>query len=305
MGLLHEIQNDAVDQASTTSSLLRKCLLLASRIESLLLEDWVRHELNGYPESEEVPDYRRLSMNFKGNFVASFGRQITNAPIPQHIVGKVSKRPNIEIYQFRGAISTLDDRRGMSESGALRVNYDNMAMFLHDKVFEDYQCLQFWGEISAMAALAIPDIVKTRVLDFTLKLAKTYPTAGDVAGMTTTDRGMKENLSQIFNTTINGQANLVGVAEKSTISIVNGAGSVAELRNALSEAKIEPGDLDEIERAIAEEKQIVAPGKFGPKVTAWIGKMAGKAASGAWGVGLAAGTKLVESALLRFYGFTP
>ena len=56
--ILEDIQNDAVDASKDLSTLLRKCKLLAARLGSQQLEDWLLWESNGYPGDVPVPDYR-------------------------------------------------------------------------------------------------------------------------------------------------------------------------------------------------------------------------------------------------------
>ena len=50
MTLLEDIQNSAVDSKSDLAALLRKCKLLAARLGSRPLEDWLLWESNGYPD---------------------------------------------------------------------------------------------------------------------------------------------------------------------------------------------------------------------------------------------------------------
>lgn len=69
MTLLEDIQNSAVDANSDLGTLLRKCKLLAARLGSQPLEDWLIWESNGYPDDVPVPDYRIWSLEVKGDFV--------------------------------------------------------------------------------------------------------------------------------------------------------------------------------------------------------------------------------------------
>lgn len=68
MSILEEIQAAAVDGTSDLGSLLRKCKLLAARLGSEPLENWLLWESNGYPENVEVPEYRIWSLQLKGHF---------------------------------------------------------------------------------------------------------------------------------------------------------------------------------------------------------------------------------------------
>ena len=82
MSLLEDIQNAAVDSKSDLGTLLRKCKLLAARLGSKPLEDWLLWESNGYPDDIPVPDYRIWRLEVKGHFYGAFGAAFQNAPIP-------------------------------------------------------------------------------------------------------------------------------------------------------------------------------------------------------------------------------
>jgi hypothetical protein len=57
MSLLREIQNDLSSSGSDVPTVLRKCKILAARLGSNELASWVDFELNGYPESQPIPEY--------------------------------------------------------------------------------------------------------------------------------------------------------------------------------------------------------------------------------------------------------
>ncbi|NTG45875.1 hypothetical protein G6M04_00705 [Agrobacterium rhizogenes] len=304
MSLLLEIQSEAVNDAISVSSLLRKCLLLAGRIDSNLLEEWVKHELNGYPDNTEVPDYRRISIAFKATFAGPFGAAIKNAPIPQHIVETITKDPGISMHHARQSIGTIDDSEETRKHGVLYLNMDNVALLLHGKIYNKYYYpASFWAEVPTMAVIGILDAVRTRVLEFSLRLWKKYPIAGEINGLNMTSDEVRKDVSQIFNTTINGNASLIGVANNSEITNINTSGNISELRSILKNNGVDSTDIDEIEEHLKHEPTLSQDDNFGPRVKGWLGKMMGKAASGAWSVGLGAGGTLLERALLSYYGF--
>src|SRR5437762_695653 len=55
--LVHDLQQAALDEKSSVSSLLRKALLVASKLNVTDFEAWVRNELEGYGDTP-VPAYR-------------------------------------------------------------------------------------------------------------------------------------------------------------------------------------------------------------------------------------------------------
>lgn len=300
MGLLTDIQADAISDTVPVNALLRKCMLLAHRLDSSLLEDWVKYELSGYPNDSEVPDYRKIPLNFKAD--VSNGLYLNrNVPIAQVLVKKATGRDDINTFYCRQAIGTLDYKD--VSNGTLRLNMDNCALVLKGKAVDrEWDVLSFWAEMPAAKVEGILDAVRNKVLEFTIALQKRYPNVDDIEWIRNQEsRGA--TVSQIFNTTINGNAGVIGHATASTVNITVNHGNLQDLRTNLIQHGVSAGDLAELEAALKDEPQIKDK-KFGPKVTKWVGDMLGKAGAGVWNVGLAAGGTLLEKALLGYYGFS-
>jgi hypothetical protein len=59
------------------ASLLRQVKILASRTGADPLEDWIAHELDGYPEDAELPSYQGpFLVPVLGHFIGPFQRQM-------------------------------------------------------------------------------------------------------------------------------------------------------------------------------------------------------------------------------------
>jgi len=304
MGWLTDIQNDALSDTTPVSTMLRKCMVLAHKLDSNLLEDWVTWELDGYPSDASVPPYRRIPMNFKINAVNS-AWQVTGHNVPQLLVNGLARDEEFDILKYRPAIGTIDPDEIKKAKGVLTVNLDNYSFMLVGKVFDSRMNItRFWGEVPPSHILGILDAVKNRVLKFVLALQKEYPKADSIEGFKSEQLGVEKKVSQIFNTTINGgNANVVGTAHNSTVSITINKGNLQELRKSLLDSGVAEEDVKDLEAAIAEEPEIGADKQLGPKVKNWLGRMAAKAATGAWNVGIAAGTALAEHAILGYYGY--
>jgi hypothetical protein len=302
MGLLTEIQNGAIDEASSVAGLLRKCLLLAARLESNPLEDWVKQELDGYGSEVAVPDYRNLHVNYKGNFVASFGRQANNVPVHPAVIEAVTKGRRSSRFQARQAITTIDTSQATRDAGVLMVSCDELTPFLSNKVFEDYQCLQLWGEIPAMGVVGIVEAVKTRVLELALSIEKKYPEAGEVGDKTVNEEDAKKDVAGLLQTIVYGNVGVLGTANHSTVNIVVNPGNFDQLSSTLLKSGLSEADVQELKVILKDEPAIAGPKAFGPKLKKWIGKMVGKAVADTWQVGVGAGAALLEAALLGYYG---
>ncbi len=87
MDLLEDIQNAAADSSSDVSTLLRKCKILAARLDKQRLEDWLIWESDGYPKDVPVPEYRIWRLQVKGNFLGAYSSQ-SHAPVPTALLPK-------------------------------------------------------------------------------------------------------------------------------------------------------------------------------------------------------------------------
>ena len=60
--------------------------------------------------------------------------------------------------------------------------------------------------------------------------------------------------------------------------------------------------MEFLKSSLESEPKAIDKDKFGPRVSAWIGKMIGKAAEGSWQIGLGAAGNLLAQAIAKYYG---
>jgi AbiTii len=83
MSLLRQIQEATIDPKFKLADVLRMCTILAAHLDHPDFKEWIKLELNGYKDSNQLPDYRILrNLGCRGDFLGSFGSSIKNAPIP-------------------------------------------------------------------------------------------------------------------------------------------------------------------------------------------------------------------------------
>ena len=110
MTLLRDIQNSAIDSNSNLSDLLRKCKVLAARLQNDKLSNWVDAELNGYESQEDLPAYRIISCHALGHLGGPFGAEMRNITIPASCLPEKMKSwaESVRLIQ---PISTLEELR--------------------------------------------------------------------------------------------------------------------------------------------------------------------------------------------------
>lgn len=304
MTLLEEIQSAAVDQSSDLGTILRKCKILAARLGSQPLESWLLYESNGYPPDNQVPDYREWGLILKGNFYGSSGSSLQNAPIPPMCLPKEVQEEYLK-YKCRQSIASLEAMLKKIENinKNFRVPTGDLAVVLGMNVYQGQNCIEAWAEVGVGQILELLNAVRNRILDFVLAVWKKDPEAGELSKMS--DHTIPQStITQIFNTTIyGGSANLVGSAIDSSIAfnIINN--DFPSLEHALKEKGITAEDIAELKTAVDTDLKPESAKNFGPKVSEWIAKMMGKAASGSWEIGIGAGGSLLAMAIAKYYGF--
>ena len=63
--LVAELQREALDKSVRTADLLRKALVVARKLKIEDIQPWVKSELNGYSEHQEIPEYRSVHGEIK------------------------------------------------------------------------------------------------------------------------------------------------------------------------------------------------------------------------------------------------
>ncbi|MDF1727364.1 MAG: hypothetical protein P1U53_06410, partial [Sulfitobacter sp.] len=68
MPLIHDIQTALLDENASVGPMLLKLRFLAAKLDADILEEWVQHEAEGYPDDVDVPEYRQASITCTGSF---------------------------------------------------------------------------------------------------------------------------------------------------------------------------------------------------------------------------------------------
>ena len=305
MGLLYEIQESVVQDGANLGSVLLKLRLLAARLGSDVLEEWVKHEAEGYPENTEVPPYRMAGVSFTGTFLGPFNAQITNAPIPPYLVEKFAGEKWVKI-NVRESIAAIDDmvKRCAADGSAFGIDASNLILLLQGKIYPNYTCASVYTSISPTALSEIIQAVRSRVLELTLELEKTIPAAAHVTfGASQNSRDNSDKVQQITQQIIYGNVtNAVAGSPASSISISVVRGDQNSLGQHLVESGMTESDAAEISAIIASEQPESVTEPFGDKAKAWIADNLVKAAKGTWKMGVSAATSVLTQAALKYYG---
>ena len=304
MSLLHQIQESVVQDGSSLGPILLKLRLLAARLGSNDLEEWVKHESEGYPQDAVLPDYRIVGVTYKGTFSGPFGSGIKNAPIPPILI-KTFANDSWNKHSVRESIAAVDELVKVSaKGGSLGINASNLILLLQGKIYEDYACNDISGNISVVSLSEISQAVRNRVLELTIEFEKSIPAAAHITFGT---QGMdKDNASiaqQITQQIIYGNVgNAISGGSESTINVNIQSHHKESVAIYLKDSGISEEDARDFALIVASETPSSSEEPFGEGAKNWIASNIRKAADGTWKVGMAVATKVLTEAALKYYG---
>jgi hypothetical protein len=291
-----ELQRLASDGDCPVDELLRKALIVSTKLQVADFSEWIRSELDGY-QGKEVPDYRIVSTSLKASnpvngvqmpnfsYVPGRDEEFRQAPIGMSI-GEVSEILKSKDKFFRVPLSDAMQRR------------------LH------YQCdmpvpMECYLQVSRNEVFGIVDAVRNTILSWALQLEQ-EGIFGEGMRFTPEEKAIAMRSPNIH---IGGnfQGILGNVAESTVTQSLNmsvKAGDFSSLKQQLAQAGITAEDLQSLKAALEDDPKPKASTEFGPKVSGWIAVMMGKAASGAWKVTLETAAKLIPTAIAGYYGLS-
>lgn len=178
MTLLREIQSDLSSSNADSASILRKCKVLAARLRSEEFAQWIGWELDGYPEPQPVPGYRRLVTSCYANFM-NIAWRAERQPLLWPVLPK----------EAREALKRIEFRDGIAKAAALaekggRIDRPELILLVQGKMYPELECVGAWMEIARTEFDQLLSAVKNRILDFVLRIEAENPDAGEAPANT-------------------------------------------------------------------------------------------------------------------------
>jgi hypothetical protein len=176
--LLQEIRDGAVDGKTDISTVLRKSLVLATKLDHEGFKTWVEKELNGYGPNDELPPYRVLHVQSLGDFVGPFHSVARGLPIPPKNVPEKFRKvaTTMSLTDTVAGLSTLLRER---EDELIAPWPADLTAVLADKFYEGMNLVRAWRVVPRNLVAGVIDTVRNRLLGFVLEIEKQYPEAGE------------------------------------------------------------------------------------------------------------------------------
>jgi AbiTii len=307
MSLLAEIQSSLLDDKSAIGPILLKLRFLASRLGVPILEEWVKHEIEGYPDEAPVPEYREVGITYTGTF-QNMHQVVHDIPVSNILISKYAGRNWVTIG-IRNSIAVVDDRiaRKGEKGGMFAINTGNLSLLLQGKIYgKDVAVVQIVGKFDISAFVTIQAAVRAKVLDLTLEIEKAVPAAADIvvgvkpAPLTPSEA---EKVAQVAQNVFYGPVTQVSNSGTLRPIIINSVvGDTGQLIKALAGAGVSDVEAKELAKIVQAETPEGTDGPVGKGAKSWLASKM-KAAAGVGGkIVTPVAIDLIEAAIKGYYG---
>lgn len=304
MSLIQDIQVALLEEDSKIQPILLKLRFLADRLGSDVLEEWVRHETNGYEENVETPEYRKTSITYKGTFTNGY-QTLNNVSVAPYLIRKHAGDQWVD-YNIRDSLAVIETMISTSGNGdGFSIDSGNLKLLIADKIYDNgTTCIELIAHIDISAFVRIISTVRTKLLDFTLELEKRVPVSSfiEIGKRSEVSNSDTEKVTQItqnvFNAPINHISNSGAAA---SISVAVQGGDPDSLRRALVESGLSSEDALELANIADSEKPESPNEPFGKRAKSWISKRVEKGVDGVLKIGGQAAKNDISELFQQFY----
>ena len=300
MTLLQDLINGASGDSPVTS-LLRKVKVVAARAGVDQLDEWVAHELNGYPDGATLPGYRGpFGAEVRGDYSGPFNSGIRGGLVPR--VGFPEDMRDSWLFQisFKEPIAELEELSRTDED-ALKavwpadvVAYTN-ALLVQGKarLYEGLGLQSAWRVIPRTMVVGIVDAVRNRVLDLALTLERSNPEAGQIGS-----QPIPANVARNVINIVNSSSPNIAVDSSNVTQTVNiTQGNRQALDKQLTDLGVPEPDIERLHDALERDGGPV-DGELGPETSRWLARLLQRAEN--LGIGSAGG--VIANLISQFLG---
>ncbi|UWQ41619.1 hypothetical protein K3718_00595 [Leisingera aquaemixtae] len=202
MALIHDIQTALLDENASVGPMLLKLRFLAAKLDADILEEWVQHEAEGYPNGVDVPEYRQANITYTGSF-ADMAKQLNNVSIPSGLVASIAGKHWVS-YQIRDGLPLIESQIAAAKVGShFGIDSSNLKVLLQDKIYQGMAIIEIDSKIDTGAFARVQHAVRAKTLDFTLKLEKHVPSVAEIEVGTTPVKMSPDEQKNVENLTQN------------------------------------------------------------------------------------------------------
>lgn len=311
---LQEIIEDLINVEKSLSSALIRLHYFGKLIDNKELIKYTNDELNGYNQESDVPDYRQTLSTLRIQLQAYRNQHSAILPI------SMLEEPYREKFKYlavREGISAVEkiakEINEENETGEVSINFPMEMLFILQeparKLYKSDVRIDVIGAKicgSSTVIIEIPNAVRTRLLDFVMKIADEFGYNIKIETFKNELDNNNKTINNYMNTTINndGDGNLINNGSNNTIDnqVTINKGDITKLKEELSKLGIEDADIEEISTIILEESPNIEEKKLGTKANGWISNVINKSLNGIGKISTSVSANLLATMLKGYIG---
>jgi len=292
--IIIELQELASDKSNDLTDLLRKSLIVATKLKIENFKIWIRNELYGYSDNDNVPPYREIRTDLK-----LFNPYEGLIPF---IIGNSEIEDAVKNVKLSDQVENLINLINDADTGFVHYKTEDsmQRIFLDMQPNTNFTAVR---RIGVNQIVAIIDTVRSTILEWALELEQEGILGEGISF------SQEEKQIAMSNSNINikqfqgvlGNVSDSNLNQNLNISITKN--NFEELSNYLQENNINEKDVKDLQTAISNDVVPTINGTFGDNVSSWIGKMISKASNGSWEISIGAAGGLLANAISKYYGF--
>lgn len=194
--IVESIQKDILDSAVALKMILLKAKLLAHHLKNDRFRQWVKYELDGYPDSDKVPDYRIIHTPLLA-YISNGWNSCENLPISLFNTPEWFHEIANKVF-FAPGIQTVEDYASRQDSISFNWPAEYIAFWNHYNNLPGHgghQCYEVRRPVAPSIFAQILLTVRSRLQDFVLELS-------DLPWKMAKDSSLREQIEQLVTITI-------------------------------------------------------------------------------------------------------
>lgn len=244
--LFSEIQNDILNPSSNITDILRKCSVLAYKINNDTFIKWTELELDGYDGDDAIPDYRIVGTVIRGDFSNRAGANHSALQIDKHLL------PDFLQDSFGSGkvyypVSYIESLLSYSADDDPVRDIPMSALPLFNRLYQGFFCTRAYEILPRMACYSVIDSIKNKTLRFLLEIERKIENIEDIK----LSKQDEKIVTQTFNNHIYGNANVVNASENFSQNLqIQSNELIDKLISELIQIKNQGVDADVIDKVI-------------------------------------------------------
>ena len=249
-----ELQKEIISSNCDVVNVLRKAHLIASKLKLTDFDQWIQYELNGYPDQESCPEYRKICGSLK-----AFNPY--NGWIPTLIHDNNVEKLFCE-RKIENSISEIISLCESQENGLI-LEFSGEGLTLLNKMFNSPLPMNYSLHISTAAVRDIEEKVKNTILEWTLKL-ESEGIVGENMVFSEKEKDCAANIPQTVNNYY-GNTSIIN-APSDNVQIVSGSENtvsfsydkvrdiVDAVEKSINESNLSKDDMETADELLADIK---------------------------------------------------